>query len=151
MTWSVFHIIEPLCGESTCHRWKGSVMRRWPVKSPHTGWVMHKAFCCYNIFMSYLSDISSYLECGHKSRTNRVSLTDQPWERIPSVIHQHNIHHWKCWYMEEYACDGDRPLIISRYTLTHRGRDEIDAILQTPFSNAFYWMKMYWFRLTNGG
>ena len=31
--------------------------------------------------------------------------------------------------------------------LTHWGRDEIDAILQTTFSNAFYWMKMYWFRL----
>ena len=31
--------------------------------------------------------------------------------------------------------------------LTRWGRDEIDAILQTTFSNAFSWMKMYWFRL----
>ena len=31
--------------------------------------------------------------------------------------------------------------------LTHWGRDEIDAILQTTFSNAFSWMKMYEFRL----
>ena len=31
--------------------------------------------------------------------------------------------------------------------LTHWGRDEIGAILQTTFSNAFSWMKMSWFRL----
>ena len=32
-------------------------------------------------------------------------------------------------------------------TLTHWGRDKMDAISQTTFSNAFSWMKMYWFRL----
>ena len=31
--------------------------------------------------------------------------------------------------------------------LTHRGRDKMDAILQTIFSNAFSWMKMFEFRL----
>ena len=31
--------------------------------------------------------------------------------------------------------------------LIHWGRDEIDAALQTTFSNAFSWMKMYEFRL----
>ena len=31
--------------------------------------------------------------------------------------------------------------------LTHWGRDEIDAISQTPFSNAFSWMKMNDLRL----
>ena len=30
---------------------------------------------------------------------------------------------------------------------THWGWDEIDAILQTPFSNAFSWMKMFEFQL----
>ena len=34
-----------------------------------------------------------------------------------------------------------------RNTLTHWGRDEIDAISQTTFSNAFSWMKMNEFRL----
>ena len=33
------------------------------------------------------------------------------------------------------------------YNLTHWGRDKIDAILQTTFSNACSWMKMYEFRL----
>ena len=32
--------------------------------------------------------------------------------------------------------------------LTHWGRDEMDAIFQTTFSNGFSWMKMYEFRLT---
>ena len=38
--------------------------------------------------------------------------------------------------------DGD-PEVMVGYSLSHWGRDEIDAILQTPFSNAFSWMKMY--------
>ena len=49
---------------------------------------------------------------------------------------------------------GDRPffkpltgLQVRRYTLTHWGRDKIDAISQTTFSNAFSWMKMFQFRL----
>ena len=31
--------------------------------------------------------------------------------------------------------------------LTHWGRDKMDAILQTTFSNAFYWMRMFKYRL----
>ena len=37
--------------------------------------------------------------------------------------------------------------IAPRWFLTHWGRDEIDAIVQTTFSNAFSWMKMYQFSL----
>ena len=33
-----------------------------------------------------------------------------------------------------------------RFCLTHWGRDKMDAILQTTFSNAFSWMKMFEFR-----
>ena len=33
------------------------------------------------------------------------------------------------------------------YGLTHWGRDKMDAISQTPFSNVFSWIKMYEFRL----
>ena len=39
------------------------------------------------------------------------------------------------------------PLPMFNGSLTHWGRDEIDAILQTTFSNAFSWMKMFEFRL----
>ena len=35
----------------------------------------------------------------------------------------------------------------ARLSLTHWGRDKMDAISQTTFSSAFYWMKMYEFRL----
>ena len=40
-----------------------------------------------------------------------------------------------------------RYLIQREFGLTHWGRDQIDVILQTKFSNAFSWTKMYWFRL----
>ena len=33
-------------------------------------------------------------------------------------------------------------------TLTHWGRDTMAAIFQTTFSNGFFWMQMYEFRLT---
>ena len=33
------------------------------------------------------------------------------------------------------------------WSLTHWGRDKMDAILQTTFSSAFSWMKMFEFRL----
>ena len=33
------------------------------------------------------------------------------------------------------------------FQLTHWGRDKMAAIFQTTFSNAFYWMKIYEFRL----
>ena len=33
------------------------------------------------------------------------------------------------------------------FALTHRDRDKMDAIMQTPFSSAFPWMKMFEFRL----
>ena len=33
------------------------------------------------------------------------------------------------------------------YTLTHWGRDEMNAIMQTTFSSAFFWKKMFEFRL----
>ena len=50
-------------------------------------------------------------------------------------------------------CQWNALQIISNFqyilltVLTHWGLDEIDAILQTTFSNAFSWMKMYEFRL----
>ena len=37
--------------------------------------------------------------------------------------------------------------IFGMLRLTHWGRDKIDAILQTTFSNAISWMKMFEFRL----
>ena len=36
---------------------------------------------------------------------------------------------------------------LSMHWLTHWGRDKMAAIIQTTFSNAFSWMKMYEFRL----
>ena len=32
------------------------------------------------------------------------------------------------------------------FFLTHCGRDKMDTILQTTFSSAFFWMKMFEFR-----
>ena len=37
--------------------------------------------------------------------------------------------------------------MLTNAHLTHWGRDKIDAILQTTFSNAISWMKMFEFQL----
>ena len=39
------------------------------------------------------------------------------------------------------------PVHWVKFILTHWGRDKMDAIFQTTFSNWYYWMKMYEFRL----
>ena len=39
------------------------------------------------------------------------------------------------------------PMHYNTMGLTHWGRDAIDAITQTTFSSAFYWKKMFEFRL----
>ena len=39
-----------------------------------------------------------------------------------------------------------RPFCLGLNVLTHWGRDNMVAIFQTTFSNAFAWMKMYQFR-----
>ena len=39
------------------------------------------------------------------------------------------------------------PFCLGLNVLTHWSPDEIDAILQMPFSNEFSWMEMYWFQL----
>ena len=47
-------------------------------------------------------------------------------------------------------CEHRRVLFINLKNLnllTHWGRDKMDAISQTTFSSAFYWMKMYELRL----
>ena len=36
---------------------------------------------------------------------------------------------------------------LQQFSLTHLGRDKMDAIFQTTFSNAFLWMKTYESRL----
>ena len=56
--------------------------------------------------------------------------------RVSENMGNFGILHWKilCLYFT---------VIFHIHGLTHWGRDEIDAILQTIFSNAFSWMKMY--------
>ena len=45
------------------------------------------------------------------------------------------------------VCHENPQHFLSSFTLTHWGRDQIDAILQTTLSNAFSWMKILEFRL----
>ena len=49
----------------------------------------------------------------------------------------------KPYYSSDLFCIGSRSLA----GLTHWGRDKMDAILQTTFSSAFSWMKMFKFQL----
>ena len=53
------------------------------------------------------------------------------------------------WHSDRPTWDRKNVLYIwfSHFTLTHWGRDKIDAILQTTFSNAISWMKMFEFQL----
>ena len=56
---------------------------------------------------------------------------------------QIHIDVWGKDYQKSFRADGG----TTQSLLTHWGRDTIDAILQTTFSNAISWMKMLEFRL----
>ena len=74
-----------------------------------------------------LTQIYVYIR-GHRPRVNAVLC-------IPRI---------KNTEISYVLCDG---IAIGRYTLTHWGRDTMDAIPQTTFSSAFSWRKMFEFRL----
>ena len=46
-----------------------------------------------------------------------------------------------------HYCHHTGEVILKDIQLTHWGRDKMDVISQTTFSNAFSWMKMYYFQL----
>ena len=59
-----------------------------------------------------------------------------------------NVGYQFCWPLHKWLpkCPKFRlPTLV--LCLTHWGRDKMDAILQTPFSTAFPWLKMFEFRL----
>ena len=73
----------------------------------------------------------------------------------PSVVMMPTLSHW--WQQRLLLWSTNQThqrwhhinsyISVAARNLTHWGRDQIDAISQTTFSNAFSWMKMYEFRL----
>ena len=53
----------------------------------------------------------------------------------------------KPWYDMSFVKSEINTFFWGFYSLTHWGRDKMDAVSQTTGSNAFSWMKMYWFWL----
>ena len=72
--------------------------------------------------------------------------------QIPKIIPKYVIHN-KHWWTVKFHITRQWPFTtfyvvsIHKDLLTHWGRDEIDAIFQTIFSNAFSLMKILEFRL----
>ena len=62
-----------------------------------------------------------------------------PWRQYPSSP--------EGWGVKRIWMDGWMDGWMDPCKLTHWGRDQIDALSQTTFSNAFSWMKMNEFRL----
>ena len=54
---------------------------------------------------------------------------------------------WIGIYSVPSHCPNQYQIYCQQDSVTHWGRDEIDSVLQTTFSNTFSWMKMYEFRL----
>ena len=119
------------------------IHHQWPMESPHKGPVMRKAF--------------------HIMTSSRVTYTN-PW-LIAHIVSRNGVHDPSICSDEEYSkllyqnlsrlmlfgCGVINLLpsdVHSRNMnmLIHWGRDKMDTISQTMFSNAFSWMKMYKFR-----
>ena len=106
----------------TSDKYTDLVKSFWVLKYP-------KWFSKSSIFV--WGPTSSLSETGPGSRLTESGLILPPWHHVTvgKGQQQQSRDKWK----------GDH--------LTHWGRDKIDAILQTTFSNTISWMKMFEFRL----
>ena len=103
----------------------GQVCYHWTTPWEHLNWYMHMVLCC--LFAAVISLIQPIYVILILIFIRAVSPAQG--ESYGSC----------CQWSNPRGCDwGD---------LTHWGRDEIDAITQTTFSNGFSWMKMFEFRL----
>ena len=89
--------------------------------------------------------------CENSLFSNIFDMTSTHWPIVGSnfngvifkpIIQNSNMHilsqHWfsQCWLRS-----------VSSQQLTHSGRDKMDAIFQTTFSNIYSWMKIYEYQL----
>ena len=95
-------------------------VHRWAVNSPHKGPVTRKIFSFDDVIMN--NDVACSAHGGFRCTT---------WQAPKLHITESPLHTEVQWYWT----DSTNP------TLTHWGK--IPAILQTSFSSAFSWMKMY--------
>ena len=82
-----------------------------------------------------MASISSRPQCVKKN----ISLANNNISNGFELIQMATLPHY-C-----YICD--MWMLHSDWFLTHWGRDKMDAIFQTTFSNGYSWMKMYEFRI----
>ena len=54
------------------------------------------------------------------------------------------VNHWLCFVILTWHVSGHW---LNAVNWSHWGPDKVDDILQTTFSNAFCWMKMFWLQL----
>ena len=118
---------------------------RWPVNSPHKGPVTRKMFPFDDVIME---QCGCARQMGFHDRENKIVIA------IPCQINgmwfdgtvsnvMHLLSNW-----DIYGWDHVGQLVPALFNpLTHWGRDKLDAIFYTTFSNGFSWMKMCEFRL----
>ena len=68
---------------------------------------------------------------------------------IELKMRMNNYTHMNLWHIITHPCPNFNHTMAVQLNchLTHWGRDKMDAILQTTFSSAFPWMKMFKYRL----
>ena len=103
-----------------------------------------------NYFKLIFTDQIVYLtQCGLVMSYGDIEL-GQHWLRWWLVAWWHKAITWTSANLQS-ARSGDNHqramACASHQSLTHWGRDKMDAISQTPFSSAFSWMKIFEFRL----
>ena len=123
------------------------IYREW-----YMGWTgelfMHSQECYFGVYFLSFETMrkmitSITLEWQHKwfLRTVHASFYFLHGMMNPQMmIKEMIITHWHCLIWSIYV-------MVMTSQLTHWGRDKMDAISQTTFSNAFSWMKMFVYRL----
>ena len=115
----------------------------------HTEAIWNVAFCKVSYWkyrQDYEENFIRIYPHGPNLQYTATSLRDNlAQSRRQAIILTRNYIPVFKWSSEFSWCPAT--LLGSYNYLTHWGRDKMDAISQTTFSNAFSWMKMHEFRL----
>ena len=119
-------------------------IHRSPVNSPHKG--QWRGALMFSFICVWINDWVNNGEAGDLRRyrihydVTVMFLCDSYWTSM--MISQHAWRHQTTWTWLYHHLAS-----LGHSELTHWGRDKMAAIFQTTFSNAFYWMKLFKFRL----
>ena len=133
---------------SVWHLWHSleTLKTSFNVSSEYQG--CHSPFLCISMKNSSVISLPSFcVESCVPSEGAQVTGASLQHPSAAPLAASHRKHHHSGTHNRQATQSHCITVLHLSQTLTLWDRDKMDAISQTTISNAFSWMKMFWFRL----